>query len=27
VRESWRRHADVYPAEFWMFARRELMLP
>ena len=27
VRESWRRHADVYPEEFWMFARRELMLP
>lgn len=27
VQESWKRHADVYPEEFKLFARRELMLP
>ena len=27
VRESWKRHSEVYPEEFWLFARRELMLP
>jgi hypothetical protein len=27
VRESWKRHADVYPEEFKLFAKRELRLP
>ena len=27
VQESWKRHADVYPEEFKLFAKRELMLP